>query len=108
MKDEKIDVEIFGEEQRIWEKAKLISSQALEVSGEAVEAEFECLLRSMNIEEEYDKDVERLISRICRMFKEEKKNCSPVTGILKWSIEVTGLRANPTKDFSENTLKINR
>ena len=36
MKDEKVDVEIFGEEQRIWEKAKLISSQALQEAKDSI------------------------------------------------------------------------
>ncbi len=86
----------------------LTCSKALEVSGEAVEAEFERLLRSMITIDDYEGDIERVIARICRSFKEEKKDCSPGIGSSSWNIQVARLRANPSKGFYPDLMKIDR
>jgi hypothetical protein len=56
---------------------------ALEVSGEAVEAEFEKYLRQLISPRDFKGDLERLIYQICR-------------------------RANPRKGFEKDCMRINR
>jgi hypothetical protein len=53
---------------------------ALEVSGEAVEAEFEKYLRQLISPRDFKGDLERLIYQICREFKEES-SCEPPKGL---------------------------
>ncbi|KAK0120220.1 hypothetical protein ONS95_011626 [Cadophora gregata] len=86
---------------------QLGKTKSLEVSGEAVEAEFERKLRLMITQDDYDGDIERQIKRICRLFKEEKKDCSPRLGNSTWTIEIK-LRPNPAKGFYANFMKIDR
>jgi hypothetical protein len=81
---------------------------ALEVSGEAVEAEFGRRLRSMISPRDYKGDLERFIYQVCREFKEEKKNCGqpPRPGSLTWNIPAPRLRANARKGFEKDCLKL--
>lgn len=58
--------------------------------------------------EDYDGDLERQIKRISRLFKEEKKDCSPRLGNSTWNVEVSGLRPNPDKGFYKDLMKIDR
>ena len=83
---------------------------ALEVSGEAVEAEFEKRLRGRLSAKDYRGDLERLIYQICREFKEEKKNCGqpPRPGSSTWNTHAPGLRANPRKNFVKDCMKTER
>ena len=83
---------------------------ALEVSGEAVEAEFERMLRPRITKKDYSGDVERAIYQICRKFKEEKKRCgtSLGSGSKTWNCPVTRLKANPRKGFEKDCMKFNR
>lgn len=83
---------------------------ALEVSGEAVEAEFERRLRQIVSPRDYNGDLERLIYQICREFKEEKKNCGqpPRPGSPSWNIHTPRLRANPRKGFEKDCMKLSR
>jgi hypothetical protein len=80
------------------------------VSGEAVEAEFEKRLRPMISAKDYKGDLEQLIYKICREFKEEKKNCGqpPRPGSSTWNIPVPRLRANSRKGFEKDCMMINR
>ncbi|KAH7346271.1 hypothetical protein BKA65DRAFT_273898 [Rhexocercosporidium sp. MPI-PUGE-AT-0058] len=87
---------------------QLGQTQSLEVSGEAVEAEFRRILQLMISPEDYDGDIERLIDRICRLFKEEKKGCSPTLGNSTWNISVEKLRVNPAKGFYSDHIRIDR
>ncbi|KAH6714155.1 hypothetical protein BKA61DRAFT_56377 [Leptodontidium sp. MPI-SDFR-AT-0119] len=84
-------------------------TQSLEVSGEAVEAEFRRMLQLMITSEDYDGNIERLVDRICRLFKEEKKDCGPPRlGSPTWNISVPRLRSNPAKGFYQDLMRIDR
>jgi hypothetical protein len=83
---------------------------ALDVSGAAVDAEFEKRLRQMVSPNDYRGDVEQLFYEICREFKEEKKDCgdpkmrfSPT-----WNIHAPRLRENPGKGFKKDCMRISR
>lgn len=84
--------------------------QALEVSGEAVEAAFEAWLRPRITSADYSGDIPRLVHHICRMFKEEKKDCGlpPRPGSTTWNISAPGLQANRDKGFKAGYMKIER
>jgi hypothetical protein len=84
--------------------------QALEVSGEAVEAQFEKWLRPRVTKTDYPGDIPLLIYQICRKFKEEKKDCGspPRFGSSTWNIPVSRLRVNRTKGFAKDCMKIDR
>lgn len=85
---------------------------ALAVSGEAVQAEFERMLRPRITQKDYpkDKDLERAIFQICRKFKEEKKKCGASLGSISktWNCPVTGLKANSRKGFEKDCMKFDR
>lgn len=86
----------------------LIFITALEVSGEAIEAEFENWLRSRITKKDYTGDMERLIGRLRRKFKEDKKDCGlpPRLGSKTWNIQVPRLRKNDKKGFESGCLKV--
>lgn len=88
----------------------LTCDQALEVSGEAVQAEFSAWLHPRITSADYPGDVPRLISHICRKFKEEKKDCGlpPRPGSTTWNIPIPGLRANRDRGFEKDYMKIER
>lgn len=86
----------------------LMTITALEVSGEAVEAEFRRRLQLIISAEDYDGNLELLVDRICRLFKEEKKDCSPSIGNPTWNIRIEGLRDSPAKGFYAGVMEIDR
>jgi hypothetical protein len=84
----------------------LIFMEALECSGEAVDAKFKELLHSKLDGETY-LDVQKTVNRIYRTFKEEKKNCGHRSlSSTTWNIAVTGLKINTSKGFYRGCLKI--
>jgi hypothetical protein len=92
------------------EACVLTFHQALEVSGEAVQAQFEAWLRPRITSADYPGDVPRLIYQICRKFKEEKKDCGlpPRPGSTTWNIPAPRLRVNRDKGFEKGYMKIDR
>jgi hypothetical protein len=86
------------------------SMAALEVSGEAVQAEFERRLRPRITKKDYPEDPERAIHQVCRKFKEEKKKCGVSLGSSSktWNCPVTRLKANPRKRFEKDCMKFDR
>lgn len=88
---------------------QLDRTQSLEVSGEAVEAEFERWLRPQIIKTYYPGDIPRLVNRICRMFKEEKKRCGLTSAPgSTWSFEVTKLKVNLRRGWEKGCMRIKR
>lgn len=85
-------------------------TQSLEVSGEAVQAEFEAWLRPQITSDDYPGDIPRLLYQICRKFKEEKKDCGlpPRPGSTTWNVPAPRLRPNPNKGFGKGHMKIER
>ena len=83
---------------------------ALEVSGEAVQAEFERKLRLRITSRDYPGDLERAIHQICRKFREEKKKCGTQLGPSSktWNCPVAKLKANPRKGFENDCMKFFR
>jgi len=83
---------------------------AMDISGEAVEAEFEQRLRSILSPRDYKGDLDWLIYHVCREFKEEKKNCGqpPRPGSSTWNIPAPRLRKNSQKGFEKDCLKLDR
>lgn len=83
---------------------------ALEVSGDAVHAEFERMLRPRITKRDYPGDLERAIYQVCRKFKEEKKKCgaSLGSGSKTWNCALDGLKANPRKGFERGCMKLDR
>jgi len=88
----------------------LTTLKALEVSGEAVEAEFEKWIRTRITRRDYPGDLERLIRQICRKFREDKKDCGvpSLYGSSTWNFSAPRLRANPRKGFVQDFAKIDR
>jgi hypothetical protein len=86
----------------------LIIVSALEISGEAVEAEFAQRLRSMISPRDYNGDLEGLLYHVCREFREQKKDCGqlPRPGLSTWNILAPGLRGNSRNGFERDYLKI--
>lgn len=80
------------------------------MSGEAVEAAFESWIRQHLTKKQYKGDLERQIVRICRKFKEDKKDCGrdDRTGTRPWSVNVPGLRANASKGFEKDCMRAER
>lgn len=83
---------------------------ALEVSGEAVQAEFERWLRTQITKRDYPGDIEQLVYQICRKFKEEKKKCgtTPRSGSKTWNYPVPRLKANRSKGFEKEFIRFDR
>lgn len=81
-------------------------TQSLEVSGEAVEAEFEKLIRGLITKSDYPKDLDQLISKMRRKFKEEKKFCGEREVSKKLSFPAKGIRANQKKGFERGFISI--
>jgi hypothetical protein len=75
-----------------------------------VEAEFERWLGRQIKVKDYPLDIPRLVQRICRMFKEEKKKCGlPSTrGSSTWAFEVSRLRSNMKKGWEKNCMRLDR
>ena len=86
------------------------SLTALEVSGDAVHAEFERNLRPRITKNDYSEDPERAIYQVCRKFKEEKKKCgvSLGAGSNTWNCPLNGLKPNPRKGFEKDCMKLTR
>lgn len=84
--------------------------EALGVSGEAVQAEFERWLRPRITKKDFPGDISRLVYQICRKFKEEKKGCGcPLRPrCTTWNLPVSGLRPNPFKGFEKDCMRIDR
>ncbi|TVY50003.1 hypothetical protein LOCC1_G000105 [Lachnellula occidentalis] len=89
---------------------RLAPTQSLEVSGEAVEAEFQKRLRLLVSTNDYEGDLEQLIYHVCRKYREEKKNCGqpPRPGSLTWNTHAAGLHANDHKGFDKDCLRLDR
>ncbi len=77
------------------------------MSGEAVQAEFERMLRARITKKDYSEDLEQAIDHICRKFEGEKRNCAE-SNSKTWNCPVTDLKANPRKGFEKNCMKFNR
>ncbi|PMD33385.1 hypothetical protein L207DRAFT_535414 [Hyaloscypha variabilis F] len=89
---------------------QLDKTQSLEVSGDAVHAEFERNLRPRITKDDYSGDPERAIYQVCRKFKEEKKKCgvSLGAGSNTWNCPLNGLKPNPRKGFEKDCMKLTR
>ncbi|TVY83310.1 hypothetical protein LSUE1_G001552 [Lachnellula suecica] len=89
---------------------RLGDTKSLQISGEVVDAEFERRFRSIITAEDYKGDLNTLIYKVCRAFKDEKKDCGvpPRFGSSTWNIETLGLLANEEKGWKTNCLKIKR
>ncbi|KAF4624696.1 hypothetical protein G7Y89_g13472 [Cudoniella acicularis] len=82
-------------------------TQSLEVSGEAVQAEFKRLITPTITAADFPGDIPRLIYHICRKFNEKKKDC----GLTRhhsstWNLQIPHLRPNPSKNFYADCMKI--
>ncbi|TVY59197.1 hypothetical protein LCER1_G000355 [Lachnellula cervina] len=89
---------------------RLAPTKSLQVSGEAVEAEFQKRLRLLVTTNDYEGDYEQFIYYVCRRFREEKKDCGlPLRpGSLTWNIPAPGLHADAEKGFDEGFLMLDR
>lgn len=85
-------------------------NSALDISGEAIEAEFASWIKTQITTDDYPGNLPELFFRIGRKFKEGKKLCGmPArSGLTTWNIKVPKLRDNPDKGFVGDNWKIER
>lgn len=89
----------------------LICQTALEVSGAAVQAEFEHWISAHVTQDDcaVDVDVRSIIRKLCHAFRDEKKYCGETLrpGKKYWIPLVPGLKRNPLKRIENGYLEIN-
>ncbi|KAL3427239.1 hypothetical protein PVAG01_00748 [Phlyctema vagabunda] len=77
---------------------------SLEISGAAVDLAFNEWIKSYITQEEYSKDIDTLIRRICSDFTTEKKFCGQRD---TWTVHnISGLKENRDKEFVGESLMI--
>jgi len=81
--------------------------KALQVCGEVIDAEFRDQISYLITEADFKGDVHQLIDRMCRRFKEDKKECgNEIRASRTWNFYAPGICENPDKGFVDGHIKL--